>query len=226
MNHPTARRIRRSAALLLLVSMLAGCAGARPLTAPAPPTAAGDLHPNAAEANARFSFRLFQALRKERPTENLFFSPVSLSLALSMTANGARGETLAAMLKGLSMDGWSLEEVNRSAAAMSALANPDPQVQLSVANSVWYKRGLTVKPGFEQAMKTYYQAGLEPADFGRPGAENAINRWVARATRDRIPTCRTRASSRPTFSPASPPSGGSSGWGGLRRRTAPWSSPG
>lgn len=45
------------------------------------------------EANSSFAFDLYARLAKEKPGENLFFSPYSISSALLMAAEGARGQT-------------------------------------------------------------------------------------------------------------------------------------
>jgi len=45
------------------------------------------------QANSHFAIDLYQQLAKENAGENLFFSPYSMSVALAMTSEGARGET-------------------------------------------------------------------------------------------------------------------------------------
>ena len=51
------------------------------------------------QANSAFAFDLYQQLAKENEGDNLFFSPYSVSGALAMTAEGARGETASEMGK-------------------------------------------------------------------------------------------------------------------------------
>ena len=50
-------------------------------------------------ATGDFALDLYGRLAKENPGKNLFFSPYSMSSALTMTAEGARGETAAEMGK-------------------------------------------------------------------------------------------------------------------------------
>ena len=50
-------------------------------------------------ANNRFAIDLYKQLSKENSGKNLFFSPYSISSALAMTIEGARGETAAEMGK-------------------------------------------------------------------------------------------------------------------------------
>jgi serpin B len=48
-------------------------------------------------AGNQFAVDLYGQLNREHPGENLFFSPASISVALAMTAAGARGQTEAEM---------------------------------------------------------------------------------------------------------------------------------
>ena len=50
-----------------------------------------------ASANTRFGFKLLQDLRERDSGANIFISPLSISIALTMTYNGAVGETEHAM---------------------------------------------------------------------------------------------------------------------------------
>lgn len=49
------------------------------------------------EANGTFTLRLLKALCEHRPSENVIFSPVSLSSVLAMVLLGAKGDTAAQM---------------------------------------------------------------------------------------------------------------------------------
>src|SRR4030042_202359 len=47
----------------------------------------------AVSGNTNFAFDLYGKLKDRAPTDNLFFSPYSISTALAMTYAGARGNT-------------------------------------------------------------------------------------------------------------------------------------
>ncbi|HWI66214.1 MAG TPA: serpin family protein [Symbiobacteriaceae bacterium] len=139
------------------------------------------------QADTRFGLTLFAQVRAEGPDKNIFLSPTSASLALSMVYNGAKGETQQAMARALSVDALSLAELNQANGALQTiLANPDPKVQLAIANSVWYKQGMQVSGAFAQAARDSYRAEVKATDFGKPGAEVPINQWVAQATNQKI----------------------------------------
>lgn len=143
--------------------------------------------PRLVEANSAFAFDLFHALRAETPGGNLFISPASVSLALAMTYNGAAGETAAAMAGVLRFQGMSPEEINTAFADLrTILQNPDPQVELALANSLWARRGAGFYEDFLQLNRNYYGAEVAELDFDRPEAAATINRWVEEQTNGRI----------------------------------------
>lgn len=77
-------------------------------------------------ANNRFSFSLFNAISQQEPSENVFFSPFSIAMCLSMVSNGASGETRRAILKTLGLQQWDLNEINQ---AVRRLIAGFPKVQ-------------------------------------------------------------------------------------------------
>ncbi|NEP84245.1 MAG: serpin family protein, partial [Okeania sp. SIO3B3] len=53
-------------------------------------------------------------MHKSQTNENIFISPSSIAIALSMTYNGARGKTQTAIAKTLNFQEMSLEEINQA----------------------------------------------------------------------------------------------------------------
>jgi serpin B len=139
------------------------------------------------EANTRFGFKLFSEILKDDAKRNVFVSPTSVALALSMTYNGASGETQEAMGKALQLQGMSQAELNRSNKELvQVLEQADSKVQLAIANSLWAKEGISFKPDFLRRNQEFYDASVNVLDFGSPTAKNAINDWVKRNTNNKI----------------------------------------
>lgn len=139
------------------------------------------------DANTTFGFKLFQEILKQDSKKNIFISPTSVAIALSMTYNGASGETQQAMAKALELQGMNLQEINQANNSLkSALENADPAVQMSIANSLWAKKGISFKPEFMQANQQFYGAKVTELDFAKPDASNIINGWVKENTRGKI----------------------------------------
>ncbi|MFA5301879.1 MAG: serpin family protein [Bacteroidales bacterium] len=137
-----------------------------------------------AEAN-RFAFDLFQQVNTE--DKNYFISPLSTSLALSMTANGTAGETAAQMKDVLGFEEFTYEQMNGFFKKMSAeLKKADQLTELGIANSVWILEGFPVYEKFKDIVRTWYLAQIEELDFFSPTAIQTINDWCAAKTNGKI----------------------------------------
>lgn len=139
------------------------------------------------EANTAFAINIFEALREEKPGENIFISPASISLALAMTYNGADGETAEVMRETLQFGDMDKEDINKAFYdLLTILQNPDPEVELSVANSLWAREDVSFYDSFMENNREYYRAKLSELDFDRPDAADTINKWVEQETNNRI----------------------------------------
>lgn len=127
--------------------------------------------------NNEFGMKLFEKLLEEE--EEVFISPVSIAAALSMTYNGARGETREAMAEVLEIAGVDKERLNENNLAfLYLLQEADPSVKLSIANSLWMREGMEFDPEFVKENERYYHASVKELDFDSPEAADIINRWV------------------------------------------------
>ncbi|AFY53009.1 serine protease inhibitor [Rivularia sp. PCC 7116] len=138
-------------------------------------------------ANTKFGFNLFSQLLIRDNSKNIFFSPSSIALALSMTYNGASGSTQEEMAQALELQGMSLQQINSNYAELKAsLENPDPQVTLNIANSLWVDRNTSLKPKFIESNQNYYQAQVTNLNFADTRASDQINDWVRENTEGKI----------------------------------------
>jgi serpin B len=138
----------------------------------------------------RFAFALFHTIAaQESADSNLFVSPLSVGMALGMTVNGAMGATRDSMLHALQLDGLTMDAVNRGyRGVIDLLRGLDPAVELTLANSIWYRN--TIQPGqaFLDDVHTWFDAELQGLDFASPSAPQTINDWVNAQTQGKIPT--------------------------------------
>src|ERR1700744_3849009 len=144
-----------------------------------------------ATADNAFTFNLFktvQASNISNNTNNLFLSPLSVSFALGMTSNGAKGATLDGIKSTLDFTGFTQDEINSYYNKLiTELPKLDPQTTLNIANSIWYKQGFSVVPQFLQVNTSYFNANVQSLDFNNPSSVNTINNWVSGATNGKIP---------------------------------------
>ena len=140
-----------------------------------------------ASANTRFGFKLLQDLRERDSGANIFISPLSISIALTMTYNGAVGETEHAMAEVLEIEGLDRDAVNHSNAALrNSLENPDPKVEISIANSIWSRQGVEFNADFLERNRVFFGAEIASLDFSAPQATETINEWVNTNTNGKI----------------------------------------
>jgi serpin B len=142
------------------------------------------------EAENQFGLELFREVYAwETEYQNIMVSPLSVSLALAMTYNGANGETKTAMEKTLKVYGLTPDDINQSYYDLvNALQSLDPKVLMEIANAIFYRDDFEVEEDFINLNKQFYDAKISGLDFGSPDALNTINGWVAEKTHDKIKT--------------------------------------
>jgi serine protease inhibitor len=140
-------------------------------------------------ADNAFTLKLFKEISTSEGTDkNLFMSPLSVSFAVGMTANGAKGETLDAINNTMNFTGFTQPAVNSYYnKLMTELPGLEPNTQLKIANSIWYRQGLEVLQPFIDVNTSSYQAKVQALDFASPDAKNTINSWVSDKTNGKIP---------------------------------------
>ena len=167
-----------------------GCDSAgptEPKEAP-PPRPLTAIEQQTVNADNTFGLKLLRStLAAEDGSNNVFLSPLSVSMALGMTLNGARGETRAAMETALEKQDLSPAEINDAYRGLiDLLEGLDPNVEVALANSIWYREGLPVKQAFIDTNRTHFDAEVTGLDFADPSAPDRINGWVNDETRGNI----------------------------------------
>jgi len=153
------------------------------------PAAGESLQPNdpVIAGNGRFGFDLLERLIEDEPSENVFISPASISLALTMTLNGAEGETFDQMANVLGLTGLEIEDINSVNADLLEIDWARYGIEdLSIVNSLWADRGFSFEPGFMKVNRDVYGARITTLDLQDPETPERINAWVRDATRERI----------------------------------------
>lgn len=137
----------------------------------------------AVKAN-EFGFNVYHSLYEGKP---MIISPLSLSLALSMTACGADGETEKQMTSVLGFSDYSSEEVAGYYKKMvEALKGIDKKSTFEVANSIWVSKYLNVKEEFVSVVKDNFASEERTVDFTDPMVVSQINKWCSDNTHGKI----------------------------------------
>ena len=130
-------------------------------------------------SSADFAIRLFQKTRDD--SKNSLISPLSVMLALSMTANGAKGETLA-QTESLFGGDIPMETLNEYLYSYINALPSEKTAKLNVANSIWFRdNGFTAENTFLQKNADYYGAAVYKSAFDVKTLRD-INNWVKKNT--------------------------------------------
>ena len=136
-----------------------------------------------AEALTDFGIHLLQNIPANG--QNTLVSPLSVIYALGMTANGARGETLAQMENTL---GVPAEALNEWLLQYTRQLSQEDGSRLLPANGIWYRSScFTPGEAFLEINRKYYQAEIHGSDFG-PETLAQVNNWVSEKTLGMIPS--------------------------------------
>ena len=183
LNFPCSRRELARAGLVAGATLAAIPLAARAAGEHSPAKAGPTPDAALTAANLDFAFRLQSAVMGNRASSNLLLSPLSVSIALAMVLNGARGSTRQAIASALGLGAMSTADLNQAnARLLAALPARDPKVQLEIADSLWQRQDLALLPGFVAAVGKAYGAVPTRLNFSDPGAPAVINAWVSKHT--------------------------------------------
>ena len=182
---------------LLLISFLltfaaAGCGKIAPDEEPAAsdpvPIVLTKADEGIRDASNDFGLDVFSRLYAVRGGKDVAFSPLSLSLALAMAAEGAEGDTWKQFSQVLGWNAASKDELGAFYAKMTeGLLKADPQVSFSSNNSFWAAKDLELSADYKALLERWFAAESYTVDFSTPGTLSQINRWCSDKTDGKIP---------------------------------------
>ncbi|KFU92068.1 Serpin B6 [Chaetura pelagica] len=138
-------------------------------------------------ANTTFALDLLRKLCENKSRKNVFFSPFSISSALSMILLGSKGTTEAQIAKVLSLN--KAEDVhNDYASLLSEINDPNSKYILRTANRLYGEKTFEFLSSFIESSQKAYHAGLEQTDFihASEDSRKQINGWVEERTEGKI----------------------------------------
>ena len=137
----------------------------------------------------QFAVDLYVRLDEQQPGKNLFFSPTSITMALAMTAAGARGQTQTEMAKTLHLE-EAMAQAHVYYHKLLQQWNADGEkrpYQLHVANRLWGLASYPIRSEFLALTRQQYDAEMTLLNFAdAEGAGREINQWVEARTNNKI----------------------------------------
>uniref|UniRef100_A0A8C2X374 Serpin peptidase inhibitor, clade A (alpha-1 antiproteinase, antitrypsin), member 1 n=1 Tax=Cyclopterus lumpus TaxID=8103 RepID=A0A8C2X374_CYCLU len=136
--------------------------------------------------NADFAFALYKSLSaKAAAGENIFFSPLGISTALSMLSTGAKGETHRQMFSTLGYSALQQAQVNEAYEHLFQMTEGGHH--LHVGNAVALRSGSSPLEMFLKDVKHFYSAHVFDVNFAKPAEAAAeINTYIANKTHNKI----------------------------------------
>lgn len=119
----------------------------------------------------------FALLEKLSTQENVVISPLSIYEAMSITKDGASGQTFNQMQKWFNNSPAQMKELNTA-------LKPNNGMALEIANALYAEKNFPISKDFSQKVSSY-GASVSNIEFGQSGV-NTINQWVAQKTHDKI----------------------------------------
>lgn len=144
--------------------------------------------PDFIQSQMNFSVSLLKESMAEKPGENTLISPLSVSMLLAMTANGANGTTKSEFCQLLAGE-RDLEKLNEWMYTYRRILPSDAKCKCSIANSIWFRdlKEFRVNETFLQTNANYYKASAYAAPFDDTTVKD-INQWVKHHTEGMIPS--------------------------------------
>ncbi len=142
------------------------------------------------DGNNNFAFKLFHQMQGGTTGANQFFSPFSISTALSMTYAGARNETALQMSQTLNFQPNEQFHSDYKRLLGKLHEGADGKIKLNIANGLWAQKDFKFLDSFFDIAQSNYNSELRNVDFtdtyNRETTIKEINTWVERNTNNKI----------------------------------------
>lgn len=138
-------------------------------------------HPGLLDGLNTFGCKLFASIAKDEP-DNIFISPLSVSLALGMAAHGSAGETKLQIWGALDLADLPEDTILRNLSVLiEYITELDEDIDLRLANSIWIRESFPIEHEYIVRNQAYLGAEVSPLTGAEP-----INRWVSEETNSLI----------------------------------------
>ena len=180
--------------LLLVAACLCACdkmdLGKAPEeeTSPAVPIALTKADEGVRDASNGSGLDIFSRLYAVRDGQDVSFSPLSLSLAFAMAAEGAEGETYQQIADAFGWGDATKEQLGAFYKKMiDGLVKADQNVKFTSSNSLWTAKDFAVKDSYKKLLSDYFAAESYQVDFASTATVKAINDCCSVNTDGKIP---------------------------------------
>lgn len=142
---------------------------------------------NFVNANNQFALDFYSNLKNDEEG-NIFFSPYSISTALAMTYEGARGQTSEEIQSVFYFTDNDITRRKSFALVHNKLNSPNVEYKLQTANALWAQRDYPFLDEYIETIESFYAGKVTNLDFKSKTEQSrqTINSWVENKTNDKI----------------------------------------
>ncbi len=179
--------------IIVFGGLLSGCTWQEPssllddnLTPPVDDLVITEGLDNVVNANNQFALDLYSKYKSKEG--NVFFSPYSISTALAMTYEGAKGETAQEMQ---SVFHFSEDNNTRRGGytdLYSEINKKDKKYKLHTANALWAEQDFHFSNDYFNVVEQYYNGKVTNLNFKQEAEKSrkTINNWIEDQTNNKI----------------------------------------
>jgi serpin B len=140
------------------------------------------------DANNQFAFELYSQFEEGNEDGNIFCSPYSILVALTMTYEGARGQTAGEIQSVLHIPEDANARRPNFARIYNEINKKDKEYRLSTANALWAQKDYSFLKEYTNNVEKYYGGKLTNLDFTGESEKSRqiINKWVEDQTNNKI----------------------------------------
>lgn len=139
--------------------------------------------------SAEFAFNFYREIASRSPGKNIFYSPVSISIAFMVLTLGANGLTLDQIFSGIGFNRSMIsdKEIDDGFHHFLLMNRQKAQIDLSIGNALFSDDRFPVKQTFVDEARDLLQANFVHANFQNPKeAENQINSYIEKKTHGKL----------------------------------------
>jgi serpin B len=146
-----------------------------------------DLNDDISIANRQFGFDILKELQKSDYNNDIFISPLSISIALTLAFEGAEGKTKEQIAEVLNISKVEQQELDEYYNELIKSMNDNSRVAAtSLKNSLWIREGEQIKEDYLIKVEEVYDAYIDYLDFSDAESAKVINSWIEQATNGKI----------------------------------------
>jgi serpin B len=137
---------------------------------------AKDIKEDFVSSNNKFAIKLFKELNEENI--NVFISPASISMALSMLYNGSEGNTKKQIADALYYNNYDMNYINEQYKNLMGRFSKIDNIDVIISNSMWINKHYEVNDDYINTVNSNYNSAVYNEDFNDKKTVSKINDWI------------------------------------------------